>query len=257
MKTLYSNIQGEGKPLFILHGFLGMGDNWKTLAGNYADKGYEVHLIDQRNHGRSFHSDDFSYALMAKDLKAYCAHHNINSFDLIGHSMGGKTAMLFATQFPEMVNKLIVVDIAPKRYPQHHQDILKGLSSLSFKEMSNRRDADDQLKAYVSDNGVRQFLLKNLYRKEKNEYGLRINLPTLITHIEELGASLPSDAHYNGDTLFMRGERSGYIDTMDEIAIEKQFPKATFVTIPNAGHWLHAENPKAFFEESLLFLENE
>ena len=257
MKTLYSNIQGEGKPLIVLHGFLGMGDNWKTLARNYADRGYEVHLIDQRNHGRSFHSDDFSYALMAKDLKEYCAHHSIKTFDLIGHSMGGKTAMLFATQFPKMVNKLIVVDIAPKRYPQHHQDILKGLSSLNFKEMNNRRDADNQLKAYVSNTGIRQFLLKNLYRKEKNEYGLRINLPALISNIEEIGVSLPSDAHYNGNILFMRGERSGYIDTMDEIAIEKQFPKATFVTISNAGHWLHAENPKAFFEESILFLENE
>src|SRR5690606_9689357 len=113
-------------------------------------------------------------------------------------------------------NKLIVVDIAPKRYPQHHQDILKGLSSLNFKEMNNRRDADNQLKAYVSNTGIRQFLLKNLYRKEKNEYGLRINLPALISNIEEIGVSLPSDAHYNGNILFMRGERSGYIDTMDE-----------------------------------------
>lgn len=257
MKTiLYSNIQGKGKPLFILHGFLGMGDNWKTLAGKYADEGYEVHLIDQRNHGRSFHSDEFSYPVMVDDLKRYCAHHNIDNFALIGHSMGGKTAMCFASQYPTMVNKLIVVDIAPKSYPQHHQDILKGLSALNFNKIDSRSDADAQLKEYVSNMGIRQFLLKNLYRKEKKQYALRLNLEALIANIEEIGEALPFDALYEGDTLFMRGERSGYIQTLDEIVIQKQFPKAQFVTISKSGHWLHAENPDEFFEKSLAFLKN-
>lgn len=254
MKILYSNIQGKGKPLLILHGFLGMGDNWKTLANSYADEGYEVHLIDQRNHGRSFHSDDFSYELMSQDLKNYCDHHRLTNFDLMGHSMGGKTAMMYASEFPNCVNKLIVVDIAPKSYPQHHQDILKGLSSLDFSAMDSRGDADKQLKKYVSNFGIRQFLLKNLYRKEQNEFALRLNLPALIENIEEIGKALPENAFYEGPTLFMKGERSGYIEPMDEIAIQKQFPKASFVTIPKSGHWLHAENPEAFFKESIAFL---
>ncbi len=132
MKILHANIQGTGTPLLILHGFLGMGDNWKTLGNDFSENGFEVHLIDQRNHGRSFHSDEMSYEAMAEDIKNYCDHHGIKSAVLLGHSMGGKTAMLFATKYPDYVSKLIVADIAPKFYPQHHQDILKGLSSLDF-----------------------------------------------------------------------------------------------------------------------------
>lgn len=254
MKLLHSNITGNGKPLLILHGFLGMGDNWKTLANEFAQQNLEVHLIDQRNHGRSFHSDDFSYELMAEDLKHYCEHFNLKSFYLMGHSMGGKTAMLFASLYPEMVEKLIVVDIAPKSYPQHHQDILKGLSSLDFRKIKNRNEADEQLQNYVSNSGIRQFLLKNLYRKDQNEFGLRVNLPALIKNIEEIGKALPDDAFYNGKTLFMKGERSGYIEEIDKIAITQQFPKANFVTIANSGHWLHAENPKDFYEEVIRFI---
>src|SRR5690554_834955 len=254
MEILYSNIQGKGKPLLILHGFLGMGDNWKTLANSYANEGYEVHLIDQRNHGRSFHSEAFTYKLMVQDLKNYCDHHQITDMNLIGHSMGGKTAMMYASEYQNFVKKLIVVDIAPKSYPQHHQDILKGLSSLNFSTMNSRGDAENQLKQYVSNLGIRQFLLKNLYRKTQNEFALRLNLPALIKNIEEIGEALPENAIYEGPALFMKGERSGYIESMDEIAIQKQFPKASFVTIPNSGHWLHAENPEAFFEETLRFL---
>lgn len=254
MSLLYSNIEGKGTPLLILHGFLGMGDNWKTLSSRFAEKGYEVHMIDQRNHGRSFHANEFSYEVMAEDLKNYCEQKNLDKFILIGHSMGGKTAMLFASQYPECILKLIVVDIAPKQYPQHHQDILKGLSSLDFKAMQSRNDADDQLKNYISNLGIRQFLLKNLYRKSQDEFALRINLPVLNENIEEVGKALPEDAQYTGDTLFMRGDRSGYIEDMDMLQIHRHFPKAQLVTIPKSGHWLHAENPDGFFDEVMKFL---
>jgi esterase len=254
MNLLHSNIEGAGTPLLILHGFLGMGDNWKTLGSRFAENGYEVHMIDQRNHGRSFHDDAFSYEVMAEDVKHYCDHHGLTKFVLLGHSMGGKTAMLFASKHPELLEKLIVADIAPKQYPQHHQDILKGLSSLDFKAMDSRNDADDQLKKYISNLGIRQFLLKNLYRKTKDEFGLRINLPVLIKNIEEVGKALPEDAIYTGDTLFMRGERSGYIEDMDMQQIQTHFPKAKLVTVPKSGHWIHAENPDGFFEEVTEFL---
>ena len=160
---LHSQILGQGTPFLILHGFLGMSDNWKTLGNRFAEEGYEMHLVDQRNHGRSFHSNEFSYSIMADDLKTYCEHHKLNEIILLGHSMGGKTAMQFAVQYPSKVSKLLVADIGPKAYPQHHQDILKGLSMLDFSEIKSRGEADKALSAYVKEKGVRQFLLKNLY----------------------------------------------------------------------------------------------
>lgn len=254
MNILYSNIEGSGSPFLILHGFLGMGDNWKTLGSRFAESGYEVHLIDQRNHGRSFHDSIFNYEAMAEDLKNYCDQKNLKNVVLLGHSMGGKTAMLFAAKYPEYVSKLIVADIAPKHYPQHHQDILKGLSSLDFKTMNSRGDADKQLKSYISNKGIRQFLLKNLYRIGQDDFALRINLAVLIENIEEVGEGLSEDKTYVGETLFLKGGRSGYIEDMDEMLIKNHFPKAIIKTIPNTGHWLHAENPDAFYKEVLQFI---
>ncbi len=256
MKILHSNIEGTGTPFLILHGFLGMGDNWKTLGSRFAENGFEVHMIDQRNHGRSFHADEFNYDVMAEDLKDYCDQKNLKNFILLGHSMGGKTAMLFAAKYPECVSKLLIADIAPKHYPQHHQDILKGLSSLNFKAMDSRGDADDQLKATISNKGIRQFLLKNLYRIGQDDFALRINLPVLVENIEEVGKALPENANYNGEVLFMRGEQSGYIEDIDMLQIHQHFPKAKLVTIPSAGHWLHAENPEVFYKETVRFLLN-
>ncbi|MBA3986689.1 MAG: alpha/beta fold hydrolase, partial [Flavobacteriales bacterium] len=197
----------------------------------------------------------FSYELMAEDLKKYCAHHNLKNSIILGHSMGGKTAMRFAAKYPQMVDKLIVADIAPKHYPQHHQDILKGLSALNFKEMESREDADVQLENYISHFGVRQFLLKNLYRKTKDEFALRMNLPVLIENIEEVGIALEENLTYAGETLFLKGEKSDYIEDMDEISIKKQFPKAILKTVSKAGHWLHAENPKEFYAYVMEFLD--
>lgn len=254
-KILHAQVIGEGKPFIILHGFLGMSDNLKTLGNQFAEKGFEMHLVDQRNHGRSFHSDAFSYQLMAEDLKSYCDSKNLQEIILLGHSMGGKTAMEFATQFPEMVSTLIVADIAPKSYPAHHQDILKALSSLDFSEIESRGDAEEVLARYIPEKGVRLFLMKNLYRKNKDEFGLRINLPVLKEKIEEVGVSLNAEAHFDKKTLFIRGGKSGYIENSDEPVIKKHFPKAEIKTIVDAGHWLHAEKPEEFFSICMNFLQ--
>jgi len=251
---LHSNIIGEGKPFIILHGFLGMGDNWKTLGKKFSEQGYQVHLVDQRNHGRSFHSDAFSYTTMVEDLKNYCDHYQLNDFILLGHSMGGKTAMQYACTYPEMVLKLIVADIAPKSYPLHHQDILKALSSLDFSEVDSRKKADEVLSHYIKNVGIRQFLLKNLYWIEKGQLALRINLPVLVKNIEEVGKALPEDSFYSGDTLFLRGANSHYIEMKDEVMIKKHFPNSKIDTISNSGHWLHAENPKDFYYEVINFI---
>jgi len=253
---LHSNIKGEGFPLLILHGFLGMGDNWKTLANAYAKEQYEVHLIDQRNHGRSPHAEAFSYELMAEDLKTYLIDNSIEKASIIGHSMGGKTAMRFATLYPEHVDKLIVVDIAPKYYAPHHQQILEGLTKISEAKLTSRTDADDLLSSFISEVPIRQFLLKNLYWKTPDELNLRLHLDALKQNIEEVGKGLPPHATYSGDTLFIRGGASDYIKDSDEAIISDHFKTYTLQTIQNAGHWLHAEKRDEFFEMSLAYLKS-
>ncbi|MFC4722483.1 alpha/beta fold hydrolase [Geojedonia litorea] len=252
---LYSNILGEGQPFVILHGFLGMSDNWKTLGTKFSEQGFEVHLVDQRNHGRSFWDDVFNYEVLVDDLKTYCDEHELTDVVLLGHSMGGKTAMLFAAKYPELVSKLLVADIAPRFYPVHHDAILNGLSALDFSKIQSRGEADDILSSYVSDFGTRQFLLKNLYWKEKGQLALRMNLEVLKEQVSEVGEALPSHLSFNKETLFLRGDRSEYIALSDESQIKTQFPKSKLVTISNAGHWLHAENPSDFFDEVMAFIQ--
>ncbi|NJW53626.1 alpha/beta fold hydrolase [Salinimicrobium oceani] len=251
---LNSNILGAGKPLLILHGFLGMNDNWKTLGNEFAEAGFQVHLIDQRNHGRSPHSSSFNYLELAKDVKEYMDSYSLKNVILLGHSMGGKTAMTAASLFPHLIDKLIVVDIAPKYYPQHHQQILAGLTAIDEASLTSRGDAEDLLAQYIKEKAVRMFLLKNLYWKTKAHLGLRLNLDALKENIEELGKELPAEYSFQHPTLFIKGERSDYISAEDEPLIKKHFPKAELVSISGAGHWVHAENKSAFFEAVINFL---
>lgn len=251
---LHSNILGKGKPFVILHGFLGMSDNWKTLGRKFSEQGYQLHLVDQRNHGRSFHDETFDYEVLVEDLKHYCEQQQLNDVVLLGHSMGGKTAMLFATKYPNLVSKLIVADISPRFYPIHHDAILEGLSSLDFSVIKTRKEADEQLSNFVTEFGTRQFLLKNLYWVEKGQLGLRINLPVLKEEVSEVGEALPIYAKFNKDTLFLRGDKSEYIGVQDEALIKSHFPEASIVTIANAGHWLHAENPQGFYDAVMQFI---
>lgn len=253
-KVLHSSILGKGPPLLILHGFLGMSDNWKTLGNKYAESGFQVHLIDQRNHGRSFHSQDFDYTFLALDLKNYMEYQGLRSAHILGHSMGGKTAMQFAVTNSERVKKLLVADIAPKYYPPHHQEIINALGTLDFTEVRSRSAADQKLAESLSDFGIRQFLLKNLYWVEKGQLGLRVNIEVLKDKMEEIGENIFGTDSFHGPTLFLRGSRSEYIQENDTSSILKHFPNASVGTVANAGHWLHAENPRDFFEQSLKFL---
>ena len=251
---LHATQFGSGQPLLILHGFLGMSDNWKTFAKNISNSGFEVHLIDQRNHGRSFHSPEFSYDLMADDLERYSAHYGLNKFHLLGHSMGGKTAMYYAAKYSNRVEKLVIADIAPKYYPPHHQQILKGLSALDFNTISSRLQADEALSTFVTEKGVRQFLLKNLCWETKDRLGLRANISVLSQKAEAVGEALPSSYLFHGPTLFLKGEKSDYITDEDFSLLKQHFPYTTLETIQNAGHWLHAENPVQFYEITHRFL---
>ncbi|MGL2962989.1 alpha/beta fold hydrolase [Flavobacterium sp. RSB2_4_14] len=252
---LYSKIEGEGKPLIIIHGFLGMSDNWKSFGSLYAAEGFQVHMIDLRNHGRSFHSDDFNYEVMSRDLLEYCQHYNLNECSIIGHSMGGKVAMLFASTYPELVEKLIIADIGPKYYAPHHQEILAGLNAVNFSEKPDRAAVEETLYPFIPDFGTRQFLIKSLYWAEPGQLAFRFNLPVFNIKIESIGEALPDDNRFDKPTLFIRGGNSRYILDTDLPEIQKQFPNFKLVTIPNVGHWLHAENPKTFFEETIKFLK--
>lgn len=254
-QILHSKIVGTGKPLLILHGFFGMGDNWKSLANKFAENGFEVHLVDQRNHGRSFHADNFSYELLVADLQVYIQHHNLQNVYVLGHSMGGKTAMLFATQFPELVEKLIVADIAPKAYPPHHQDIIKALNSIDFSVENTRKLIDAKLATLIPQIGVRQFILKNTYWIEKGQLAFRFNLPSLTNNYSEVIKALPVNTIYKGETLFIRGGNSQYVLDEDGPLIQVHFPNFSIKTVQNAGHWLHAENPTDFLKEVLTFLQ--
>ena len=255
MPLLHANVLGEGEDLIILHGFLGMSDNWKSLGKAYANKGYKVHLLDQRNHGKSFHDPAFSYALMAADLKAYMDANHIKNAAILGHSMGGKTAMYFAATQPSMTRKLLVADIGPKSYPPHHSEILKAMLDLHQMNLSSRLEAEEALEQRLKEPGVRQFLLKNLYWETPEKLSFRANIPVLFSTVEAVGEALPENFKFEEPTLFLAGQHSGYILAQDHLSILHQFPAAQIETIAKAGHWLHAENPTDFFKKTMRFLE--
>jgi pimeloyl-ACP methyl ester carboxylesterase len=255
MRQLHAKTLGSGQALLILHGFLGMGDNWKTLGNQFA-KNFEVHLIDQRNHGRSFHDKDFSYDLLAKDLHHYILANNLQNCIVLGHSMGGKTAMQFALEFPNLVAALIVADIAPKTYPAHHQYILKALAEVDFEKQRTRNDVAAVLKNYIDDMGVIQFLMKNVYRVEKNTLGFRFNLASLTNKYDEVVKNSINNGIFNKPTLFLKGSKSDYIMLEDDIMIKKIFLNSDIQEVSNSGHWLHAENPKEFYSYVIKFLIN-
>lgn len=255
MEVLHSKIVGEGTPLLVLHGYFGMGDNWKSHANKFAEDGFEVHLIDQRNHGRSFHSDEFNYELLVEDLYEYIKAHDLQKVSILGHSMGGKTAMLFAVEYPELVVKLLIADISPKMYPPHHHAILNALNSIDFSIHNSRKLVDAKLSELIPEVGIRQFLLKNTYWREKGQMDFRFNLMSLTDNNIEVGMELPSFTVFEGNTLFLKGAKSEYITKNDASLINAHFPSADIKVINDAGHWLHAENPKDFYTEALLFLK--
>jgi pimeloyl-ACP methyl ester carboxylesterase len=249
---LHHRILGEGEPLFILHGLFGSADNWQTLGKKFAED-YQVYFVDQRNHGRSPHSDEFSYDLMVADFHELVTDLGLSKINIIGHSMGGKTAIGFAAKYPHLVDKMVVADIGHKQYPMHHDQILEGLNSLDLNLLKSRGQADKALAHYIEEIGVRQFLLKNLYWVEKGQLGWRINIPVLSDKIYDIIEEIKFDT-IESETLFMRGGRSNYIVEADYPEIERKFPNSEIHTIEESGHWIHAEAPAEFYQNVMDFL---
>ena len=251
---LHFRTLGEGQPFVIMHGLFGTSDNWQTLGRRFSET-HKVYLVDMRNHGRTDHSHEFDYQLMADDIKEFVTTENLQNPIIMGHSMGGKAAMNFALQNPDLLERLIVVDIAPKAYPVHHDQIIEGLKSVDLASLKSRNDADEQLKPYIPEPDVRMFLMKNLYRKEDNTFAWRVNLKAVDENIEKMGAAITSGSPFTKPTLFVRGGKSRYIKPEDEFdTICHLFPNVEIETIPEAGHWVHAEAPDKFYDIVMNFL---
>jgi esterase len=245
---------GEGPALIILHGLFGSLDNWLTLGRQFAIK-RSVFLVDQRNHGRSPHSEAMSYALFSSDLEAFMEQHGIRQAAVLGHSMGGKTAMRFALDHPDQTEALVVADMAPKAYAAGHDQIFQALFSIDLEGLSSRSEAEEQLSLAISDPGVRLFLLKNLQRNAQGGFAWKMNLPAIHRHYAGILEPISADFPYPGPTLFIRGERSGYVREQDYPLISELFPRVEHAAVPGAGHWLHAEQPDLFFQEVEAFLD--
>lgn len=243
---LWSQVLGSGPDLIIMHGLFGMSDNWQSLAKKWASE-FTVHLLDMRNHGRSPHSDAFSYQLMADDLLEYMNDKDLAKAAILGHSMGGKVAMLFSVFYPEKVERLIVADIGPKAYRPHHQEVLEALNGLDLSSVKSRKEATEAFGPKL-EFGVKQFLLKNLYWEEKDKLAWRFNLRVLAREIVKVGESLAPNAYFDAPVLFLRGGDSWYIKPQDFDGIYEHFPQAEIITVAEAGHWLHAQKPQEVYQ---------
>jgi len=240
MKLNYKKL-GNGQPLIVVHGLFGSLDNWMTMARSLSDR-FEIYLVDQRNHGKSPHSDQMSYDLMAADLVEFIEEHQLDNVNLIGHSMGGKAILKLALQNPELINKMAVVDIGIKSYPMHHQKILAGLHALDLPTLESRKQAELRISEFIGEKGVQYFLLKGLYRKQDGSYGLKFNLNSLEENMPLILSEITGKISQT-ECLFIRGGLSGYIVDEDYDSIKQQFVNAKIETIEDSGHWIHAEKP--------------
>ncbi|WP_341228495.1 alpha/beta fold hydrolase [uncultured Arcticibacterium sp.] len=243
---LFSRKVGEGKPLIILHGFLGSSDNLFTVSKYLATQGFSVFILDARNHGQSPSSSEHNYQVMADDLAEFIDAEGLENPVILGHSMGGKTVLQYAQKY-DNYEKLIIVDIAPKFYPTHHEHIMEGLNAINIDTLKSRKEAEEIFSEYVSDPGERQFILKNIYRMDDG-FAWRINIPTLNSELENVGEEIESSKNIDKPVLFIKGSESSYIKDGDFELIQKTYTNAQLIVIDGANHWVHATKPKEFIE---------
>lgn len=257
MRLAYREFGSGDSTLIILHGLFGQSDNWNTLAKRFADSGLKVFTVDQRNHGLSPHSNEWDYTVMSNDLLEFINEHRIKQPILMGHSMGGKTVMFFEMQYPGIAKKMIVADIAPRAYEAQHDSVLKALKSVNFSEVKTRKEAEEKLNLFITDFGTKQFLLKNIYWKDgaANTMDWRFNLNVIYNEYNNIGVEVPHKKSFV-NTLFIKGDKSNYITDADLPDISARFPNYQLKTICDSGHWVHAEKPNEFFEQTLKFIKD-
>lgn len=266
---LFIRQMGVGKrEVVIVHGLYGASDNWLSIASGLEDK-FKIFIPDQRNHGKSPHSKDHNYTVLANDLYEFIKNKTSGKVILVGHSMGGKSVMRLALEHPEVVSYLVIVDIAPKNYgrtssfgeePTNHEGILKAMQDLKLDKMDSRKEIEAQWKEQFPSRQLRQFLLKNVRRTSKGKFEWQLNLDALTENLSEImdGFSDLEDftPFKSAPVLLIRGEKSSYFRVEDNMALNKFFPQAQIVTIPDAGHWVHAEQQDLFLKTLLYFLED-
>lgn len=243
MQLFYHHF-GTGEPVIILHGLFGMSDNWVTHAKELS-AAYSVYLPDLRNHGRSPHSPTFTYESMAEDLHEFIVEHKLKDPVIIGHSMGGKVAMQFALEYPDMLKKLVAIDISPVKYPTRdsQSDILTAMMSVNFDAVHSRKEIDDLLKDSIPDDGTRLFIMKNLHRRAGNTYDWRPNISAINNNMDHMFAGIESNSQFNKPVLFIKAGKSDYITEDHYHLIKKYFPLSKIVTVENSGHWVHVDAP--------------
>lgn len=248
---LYSHKIGEGPPVLMLHGLFGMSDNWRTIGKMLTRKGFAVHLLDMRNHGRSPHMPTHTYQDMCDDLIIYLEQEKLSKVSIMGHSMGGKTAMFFGLLHPGKVKHLAVIDIAPASYAHHdpfrHSNIIKNLMAIDMTTHKSRQALTDEIQRRLNDSALAMFLGKSISRDTQANYKWKLNLPVLLKHLPDISAGLEdlqSKAPSPVETLFVRGGHSDYIRPEHKLEMMTYFPKSEIVIVDNAGHWLHAEQPE-------------
>jgi len=253
---MHSIILGEGPPLIVLHGFLGMADNWISLGRKWAAEGFQVHLTDLRNHGKSFWSPRFDYEILTRDLENYIHHHHLSRPHIIGHSLGGKIAMFDAIKHPENRGKYVILDIAPRQYPPRHGFIFRAMKAVDPARFHSRREVEKALEKYIPQARIRHFIMKNLQRTSQGGFRWKLNLEVLEKSMESIGQALPEDAVCLKPVLFLKGGESDYIQPEDKAQINEIFPLARVEEIPGSGHWLHAEKPREVYERITDFIRN-
>ena len=251
--NLAFRVAGEGRPLIILHGLLGSADNWRSMKRRLGAH-CKVFAVDLRNHGQSPHSDIFDYDVMAADLREFVEQQSLRSIALLGHSMGGKVAMKFAIDYAEQVDRLVIVDIAPKPYEPAKRYMLEALLSLDLTRYKSFADVDSALAGEIPGESLRKFLLKNLARDENGYFRWKVHLEAIYRNYDKLATGVTSERIFDKPTLFIRGGRSNYIEDDDAPLIRRIFPQADIATLPEAGHWVHIDRPEEFFQAALNFL---
>jgi len=244
---------GSGDPIIIMHGLFGMLDNWQTIAKKLAED-YMVYILDLRDHGKSEHTSEFNYPVLAQDIAEFLEAEWIHEAYILGHSMGGKTALQLVKDYPDLVEKLIVVDIGIKAYVGGHEIILKAMSSVPIEKVESRKEVEEHLSGYISEPGIRLFLMKNLTRNKEGGYRWKMNLNLLIKHYQDILAGIVFDEVVDTPTLFIRGGKSSYILEEDIETISNHFEDIKLETVEGAGHWVHAEQPNELLSIVRSFL---
>lgn len=260
MKLFYRKYGEAGaQPLIILHGLFGASDNWVSYSRRIADEGFEVYAVDQRNHGQSPKSSVFNYLALTDDLYDFIEEHGIENPVLMGHSLGGKVAMRFTLENPELVKRLVVVDISLKAYPPRYQHlkIINAIRAVDPTQIKSRHEAEEKFANLIPETRVRQFVLKNLHRISQNGFEWRLNIEGIASNLDEMFDGIDVDEIFTKPTLFVKGGNSDYILLEDFPHIRKNFPRAEIITIDGTSHWVQVEAPERFFQLTSGFMSGQ